>query len=254
MNLDQMLEKYSKVPDPYIDPQKISIVASAAREAFLSQEEKRVLSYGGFLRVQLKVLQKKWWIFQLFLLAGVWLIYPLMDDFLYGRRSLGIAATLFIILIIPEMWKNRSGNTLEIEGAAFYSLREIYAARILLFAIADVLMITVFMAAASFYMSLGMADLLIQFLLPMTITACICFGFLCSPGLFGQSAAVGMSLIWSVIWWFIVLNENIYQAISFPLWVGIFCAATALLGTFVFRLIGSFGRIWEVNLGGTESK
>ena len=157
-----------------------------------------------------------------------------MDDFLYGRRSLGIAATLFIILIIPEMWKNRSGNTLEIEGAPFTPSERFTRPVFSFFAIADVLMITVFMAAAPFYMSLGMADLLIQFLLPMTITACICFGFLCSPGLFGQSAAVGMSLIWSVIWWFIVLNENIYQAISFPLWVGIFCAATALLAPLCF--------------------
>ena len=58
MNLDQMLEKYSKVPDPYIDPQKISIVASAAREAFLSQEESGYYPTAVFCGSSLKFFRK----------------------------------------------------------------------------------------------------------------------------------------------------------------------------------------------------
>ncbi|MDM8211473.1 RNA polymerase sigma factor [Mediterraneibacter glycyrrhizinilyticus] len=60
---------------------------------------------------------------------------------LYYFRELKLremAETLFAILIIPELWKNRANCCMEIEGSTYYALRQIYSARILLFGLADI--------------------------------------------------------------------------------------------------------------------
>mgnify|MGYP006990195710 CR=1 FL=1 len=49
------------------------------------------------------------------------------------QRILGVVASLFIILIIPELWKNQTYQSMEIEATSYYSLRQIYAARMSLF-------------------------------------------------------------------------------------------------------------------------
>lgn len=36
---------------------------------------------------------------------------------------MGVASSLFVILMIPELWKNRSCGCMEIEAASCYSLR-----------------------------------------------------------------------------------------------------------------------------------
>ena len=91
---------------------------------------------------------------------------------------MGVAGALFVILLIPELWKNRNCNSMEIEAAAYYSLRQIYAARLLLFGMTDVFLLTVFCLVSSFSLQIAMAELLTQFLFPMVVAACICFGIL----------------------------------------------------------------------------
>ena len=62
---------------------------------------------------------------------------------LYYFRELKLremAETLFAILIIPELWKNRANCCMEVEGSTYYALRQIYSARILLFGLADILL------------------------------------------------------------------------------------------------------------------
>ena len=70
------------------------------------------------------------------------------DDF-YIQRSLGVIASLFVILVIPEFWKNCSNKSMEIEAVSYFSLKQVYAARTLLFGIADTLLLTVFCGAAT---------------------------------------------------------------------------------------------------------
>ena len=57
----------------------------------------------------------------------------------YIQRSMGVIASLFVILIIPELWKNRTFQCMEIEASSYYSLRQVYAARMLLFGMAMVI-------------------------------------------------------------------------------------------------------------------
>ena len=221
----------------------------ASKASFLRVEAGKTLSYHAFLYTQLRVLRKRWWVLQALLLAGLWIFLPLADDELYAYRSMGVAGSLFIILIIPELWKNRRNQCLEIESAAYYSLRQVYAARMLLFGIADVSILTVFCGAASVSMKVALTELLIQFLLPMAVTACICFGIFCSRRFFSEAAAVGACIVWSGLWWFLLLNEKLYTAVAMPVWAVLFGMALLFLAFTVYRSIRQSDKIWEKGLG-----
>lgn len=90
------------------------------------------------------------------------------DFFLY----VGALAPLFAILLIPELWRNRHSASMEIEGAALYSLRQIYSARMLLFAMTDTLFLTVFCGLAACTTRATASELVTQFFFPLCVTCC----------------------------------------------------------------------------------
>ena len=224
-----------------------------SKEKFLLAEAERTLSYRSFLYTQLRLIKKRWWLFQILILVALWVVFPLADDALYAYRSMGVAAALFIILIIPELWKNRTNQCMEIESATYYSLRRVYSARMLLFGIVDVSIITVFCGVASVSLKVSLTDLLIQFLFPLVVTACICFGILCSKRAFNEAVAIGMCIIWSALWWFILLDDRIYTAITIPVWVTLFGIALIFMAFTVYRSIYQCSRIWEEKSDGTKN-
>ncbi len=252
MDLENVLKEYRQARALKPEKENMEAAVEAGWGAFMQGEEVHILSYAGFLRMQFRVMKKRWWLFQLLVLAGIGFFYPTMDGAWQAHRTLGVAASLFVILLIPELWRNRSGQAMEVEAAAYYSLKQVYAARMLLFGIADVFMLTGFIAAASMTMKLAMTELLIQFLFPMTVTACICFGFLCSEKYFSGTAAAGMCLIWSVVWWMVLLNEQIYAAITMPVWVGLFVLALVFFGFSMVRSVKKCEAVWEVKADGIE--
>ena len=185
-------------------------------------------------------------------LAGLWMLLPLAESEAYICRTLGIGGTLFMILMIPELWKNRSNQCMEVETAAYYDLRRVYAARMLLFGGADVLLITAFGSAAVISLQISLEDLLIQFLFPVTVTACICFGALGSRYLLSEASAVGMCILWSAVWWCILMNERVYALLTVPVWGTLLAGAAVFLIFVVCRAIRQCGSIWEVSPDGTE--
>ena len=116
------------------------------------------------------------------------------------RRILGLTGPLFVILIYPEIWKNRSYDALEIECTTFYTLRSIYAARLTLFAWVDMALLSAFYAVATLLSRMTLWEMLTQFmplqcdllyLLPEPFTAsgsilrhfpCFCVSFGLEPG------------------------------------------------------------------------
>ena len=236
-----------------LSEEKIQETIETSKERFLLAEAEKTLSYRSFLYTQFRLIKKRWWLFQILLLVALWVIFPLADDALYAYRSMGVAAALFIILIIPELWKNRTNQCMEIESATYYSLRQVYSARMLLFGIVDVSIITVFCGIASISLKLSLTDLLIQFLFPLVVTACICFGILCNKRAFNETVAVGMCIIWSALWWFILLDERIYTAITIPVWVTLFGIALIFMVFTVYRSIHQCSRIWEEKSDGTKN-
>lgn len=82
--------------------------------------------------------------------------------------------------------------------------------------------ITLFLGAASAGLHYELSELVVQFLFPLCVTACICFGILCSKRSFSETVAIVLCVIWSALWLFIVLNENIYVMVTFPIWLMLF--------------------------------
>ena len=130
---------------------------------------------------------------------------------------------------------------MEIEGAAYFSTRQIYAARMLTFAVVDGLLLGGFTAVLSLTVKVMIGEVLIQFFLPMTVTCCICFRTLCSRYFASEYTACFLSLLWTAIWIQVVLNDRIYQAVSVPVWCGICGIAVLYLTYTVKRVIRECG-------------
>lgn len=247
MNLEEKIKMYKDTVRVEIHSEKVQEAVCKSKEAFFTSEQERVLSYHEFLWTQMKVIQKRWWIFQLLILVVLWIILTSVEDDIYVKRSMGVMASLFVILIIPELWKNRSCECMEIEAASYYSLKQVYAARMLLFGITDILLITVFCGIVSAGLHFGLLELVIQFLFPLTVTACLCFGILCSNYSFHETAAMLLCMIWSAAWLFIVLNESIYTMITIPVWFTLLGFALFFLAFEVCHILKRCNRYLEVS-------
>lgn len=248
MKIEDRLKGYRILEEPTAREEKIMETVRASQNAFFEREQEQQLSRWEFLWIQMKFIRKKWWALQALLLAGFWCVLQFnagAEDSEVQRQILGIAATLFTILIIPEFWKNRSSRSMEIEEASFFSLRQVYAARMVLFAMADVLFISLFLGAASMSAEISFLEGLVQFLLPVSITACICFRILCSKRAFGEGAAMVFCLLWNGVWSAIILNQTVYQAIRVPVWMGLLGVSVFYLFLCARRLLSLENNNWE---------
>ncbi len=245
MNLKKQLAPFKQAHTQFYE-NKIEETIQNSKKAFFETEQKRILSYREFLWIQLKIIQKKWWILQFLLLSAAWIVLTSTQDEIYAKRSLGVAASLFVILIIPELWKNRSCQCMEIEAAAYYSLRQVYAARMTLFGIADTLLIAVFFQA-SVRLRFELEEFIVQFLFPLCVTACICFGILCSKYVFHETVAIILCVIWSAVWLCAIRNEQIFSVIAFPVWFCLLIFAFAFLIFAIYRTLTHCNHYLEVS-------
>ncbi len=168
-------------------------------------------------------------------------------DEIYIKRSMGVVAALFVILIIPELWKNRSCECMEIEAASYYSLKQVYAARMLLFGVTDIFLITLFLGAASAGLHYELSELVVQFLFPLCVTACICFGILCSKYSFSETVAIVLCVIWSAAWLLVVLNENVYTMVTVPVWLVLLGVTILFLAFTIYRILKNCNQYLEVS-------
>lgn len=246
MNLEKELKDYGESIKIIPNEQKITETIRKSMETYCLAEQERFLTYWEFLWEQLRLIRKRWWLFQLLLLMLVWAVLPTIKTEQLVQRILGVAASLFIILIIPELWKNQTYQSMEIEATSYYSLRQIYAARMLLFGIVDIALITFFCTSAAIRMDILFSQLLVQFLFPMTVTTAICFRILCSKYLSSETTAMMMCIAWSAIWLVVILNEKIYAVIIFPLWLTFIGIAFVFLAFMIYRTLHGFNNYWEV--------
>lgn len=245
MDLEEKMKMYRETVQVKAKEERIQETIRKSQNAFFMAEQERMLSYHEFLWSQLHVIQKRWWVLQFLLLAALWIALNSIHDEIYIKRSMGVVATLFVILIIPELWKNRSCECMEIEAASYYSLKQVYAARMLLFGITDILFVSIFLGAASAGLHFALSELIVQFFLPLCVTACICFGILCSKN--SETVAIILCVIWSAIWLFIVLNENVYTMITVPVWAALLGLAILFLIFTVYRILKNCNQYLEVS-------
>ena len=248
MNWGKRAEKYRQVIQVEPMEERIQETILKSKNAFFKAEQERVLSYHEFLWTQLQVIQKRWWILQFLILAALWIALGSIQDEIYIKRSMGVVASLFVILIIPELWKNKSCGCIEIEASSYYSLKQVYAARMLLFGITDIFLVTLFLGTVSTGLHFELSELAVQFLFPLCVTACICFGILCCRYSFSEAVAMILCVIWSAVWLFVVLNENVYAIITAPIWVTLLGIAILFLIFTVCRILKNCNKYLEVSL------
>ncbi|MCM1174131.1 MAG: hypothetical protein NC341_03665 [Blautia sp.] len=234
--LDRRLRAYGKSSMPKPDESKIKDTVVSARKNFYQSVEQTEVSYFDFIYDQTRYIRKKWWILQFFLLLSAGCLIRGTEDVRLLQRLLGTTAPLFVILVIPELWKNRSSGSMEIEAAARFSLRQIYAARLLVFAVVDGMFLGIFAAALSLTSGVMIGEIVIQFFLPVIVTCCICFRTLCSRYADSEYTACFLSLLWAAVWVQVVLNESVYEAVSVPAWAGI-CGIAVLYLTYIVKRV-----------------
>ena len=205
--------------DVPINEERVIETIAVSKAAFLSGESEQVVSPSEFLFLQSRLIQKRWWLLQGLLLAFVCLFLCHIETDYMIRRALGLAGPVFMILILPELWKNRNFDAMEVECTTYYTIRSIYAARLTLFAGVDLLLLSAFFAATSAIAKITLWEMLIQFVLPFNVTCCICFRMLYAKRIRSEALAMLLCILWTGIWASLIMSNAVYSAISVPLWI-----------------------------------
>lgn len=211
--------------DVPINEEKVMETIAVSKSAFLSGEAEHMVSPGEFLFLQSRLIQKRWWLLQGLLLAFVCLFLCHMETDYLIRRALGLAGPLFVILILPELWKNRNFDAMEVECTTYYTIRSIYAARLTLFAGVDLLLLSAFFAVASVFAKITVWEMLIQFVLPFNVTCCICFRTLYAKRIRSEALAMLLCILWTGIWAILIMSNSVYSVISVPIWIAALTAS-----------------------------
>lgn len=236
---DRQLKERLRLQENALSPphrgEHLQEVVRSAKAAFYEGEGGDILTGAEFLYQQAGYIRKRWWVLQGVVLVALCMLIRYMEGNSYEQRIMGVAAPLFGVLLLPELWKNRERNAMEVEGAAFYSLRQIYAARLFAFAMVDVLMLTAFFLVNVGGGQLVPEEIMLQFFLPLTVTCCICFRTLYSRRACPEVFAVFLCLLWSGIWLQVVLLGNLYDKVSVPVWYGVLVTAFCYLLYCIYR-------------------
>ena len=205
--------------DITIQEEKVLETIAASKAAFLSGESERTVSSMEFLFLQSKSIQKRWWFLQGLLLIFVCFFLRHMETDYLVRRALGLTGPLFAILLLPELWKNRNFEAMEVECTTYYTIRAVYAARLVLFAGVDLLFLSAFLAGVSVVVQITLWEMLIQFVLPFNVSCAICFRTLYSKRIRSETLALLLCILWTGLWFMLISNNSIYSTISVPIWI-----------------------------------
>lgn len=236
----------NRKPEIHCEEEKIRQTIARSKEAFYECESAWPLSHWEFLSLQSRYIKKRWWVLQGGLLTALLILLYLSESDFSIQRSLGVAAPAFVLLALPELWKNRSSSAMEVEGSTFYTLRQIYAARLTLFAGVDLTLLSLFFLGVSCTGRITLWELLIQFLLPCNVTCCICFFCLYSAKHGSEGFSMLLSGIWTAAWELLLLNDSVYLTISSPLWCLLLALSIVFLGFSIWQGQRTWNRTWEV--------
>ena len=238
---------FDTLPTPQPREEAVQATVRAATQAFRQREASRPQSQLEFLRQQAQFLHKRWWLLQGAVLVLLWWLLQSAGTAYEVQRAMGTLAPLFVVLVLPELWKNRSSGALEIECTAYYSLRQIYAARMVLFGLVDLALLTLFFSAALLAGQATLRDLIINFLLPFLVTGCICLRTLSHRRDTVCYAALPLCLAWTAVWVLLILSDQVYRMISLPMWLGMLLLATVYFLYAIRKLQNTCETIWEVS-------
>jgi len=216
---------------------EIKKTSLAAQESFYKSESKRILSFAEFLIGQANRIKKIWWLLQVLLLACITYVLHEEESYFSSKGNLSVCATLFIILLVPELWKNKEHKCVEIENSTFYSIRQIYTARLLVIGLVDVLIVTPFVLLLRKATGLGVNEIVIFFLIPMIATSAMVLILLSINKIHSQWITIVLCLVWAIFWWQITNLNTLYLKFMNSAWAIVFAVSIFILVIAIRNLI-----------------
>jgi len=232
---------------PYSE-EALSRTVEISKAAFYEGEAAGSLSWPEFLAQQSRYIKKRWWALQGGLLALLLCLLQSSDSDFLIRRCMGVGAPLFALLLLPELWKNRGSGAMEVECTTYYSLRQIYAARLVLFAGVDFVLLSLFFLGTSWLAQVTVWEMLTQFMLPFNVTCCICFRCLYSVKNGSEVFSLLLCAIFTALWTRFLLLDAVYDAISVPLWSLMLALSFGYLAWCVLHGAKKWEQTWEVKM------
>ena len=183
------------------------------------------------------MIQKKWWLLQTLLLICVRFTIPGMEDDFFVQRSMGVARGVIC--------GTCNTGALEKQNQSLHGDKS----RLLLFSATDLcgknpalwysrhFSFNCILRLLHGKMQFTFLDLLMQFLFPMAVTACICFGLLCNKYAVNEIVSIALCLLWSAVWWMITWSEEIYTALVTPVWISLFGMAVLFLAVAIYKTL-----------------
>lgn len=222
-----------------------------SKQAFYKGLESRQSTWSQFLTGQIRFIRKRWWVLQFLILTLLWSVMYLGNSKSVLRREAAALIPLFGMMLMPELWRNVYYHSTEVENTSCFTTRQIYAARLTIFSLADLLLLTIFFLISMVTVRLTLLDMIIHFMIPLNVTACICLGTLCWRRIRSEYAAVGLCIIWVGIWYRIINNEPLYHSISLAMWIGLMLLSFAgmfLTGKYLLKTSQQYaeeGLLWN---------
>lgn len=231
---------------PEVQEEKLLQTILASKNALRDSICQETISYFEFVLMQLRFIKKRWWFFQTIVLLLIWGDSFISQSHTTFYLNASIMIPVFVILIIPELWKNVHTKSWEVENSSLYTLKQIYSARLILFGIVDLLLFSAFFATASITLQISLYNMIIYCILPFNLTCCICFGVLCSKRFCSEYVAISLCMIGGAIWQ-IATNLKLFTFVAEVVWLVGTGLSFIYLVFVIFRVIKTCGEHCEVN-------
>ncbi len=208
---------------PAYDEKKMLQTIETAKKEYRRQMLIDPMNGWEFLFNQMMSLSKKYWLSQLivFLIAALSLIFINFDSHISQTKIsyFAIYGPLLIIFSIPELWKNISANSFEVEGTTYFDLRKLYLSRLVLVGMLDLILATILTAILVESSGLSLYRAAVYFFVPFNFCSCICFSLLCSRRkICSEQLAVGGCISGAILWYLLVKNYQVYELLQINIW------------------------------------
>lgn len=248
-DIDQALRKaaseYREKSEQFSN-EKLAETILLAQKIAASQCAAERLNYFDFMILQMRLIKRQWWVLQGIALFVAWTGLACMGTSWYTQRGMSIVAALFVILAIPELWKNRETKSIEIEEASYYNLRHVYGAKILSFGLVDVVFLSIFAIITINTQEYPVTDFLKQFIFPVMISTILCLVTLSFSRKLTELFTAMLCMAVDAVWIAIAMNDTVYDMISPAIWIAMFLAGSVIITILIYNLMREGQRCSEV--------
>lgn len=212
----------AKYEVPAYDEKKLLETIDAAKKEYHRQMLLEPMSGLEFLFEQMLSLSKRYWLMQLvvFFAAAISLGFLNSYEGMNDKKITycAIYAPMLIIFSIPELWKNVSAKTYEIENSTYFNLNKIYLSRIVLVGMLDLILATILTVITVKTGGFSPYEAIIYFFVPFNFNSCICFSLLCIRRISSELVAASGCIGGGVFWYVLVNDYHVYELLQTKTW------------------------------------